>query len=189
MPVMYSERGMVRTRSRTVDQEIEDTEAPLRDERGSKGRRRIRLRIDVDEPAGIDLAEFLRDNASALHNRRAFYVVQSSLDVSKRIWKFGFMQDPARLTEYIHVYGEGEVKLHILMSSTKDPYVRREDSFAYRLELRVKRKLAALIEQTARGAERVRCPLHRIRDAVFLGDADVISAAQTFRRVSDVVTR
>eukprot|EP00967_Tisochrysis_lutea_P110645 scaffold173275_cov39-Tisochrysis_lutea.AAC.1 len=50
---------MRRTRSRTLEQEIRETEADERDERGSKAKRRVRVRIDVDETRGVDLAEWL----------------------------------------------------------------------------------------------------------------------------------
>lgn len=179
----------MRTRSSTLEQELRETEASVRDERGAKTRRRVRLRIDVDETRGVDLAEWLETNRPTLVGRRGFYVVRSSLDVRRSVFKFGFFQDPSRLQEYIHMYGPGEVKLHILLSTWKDANVRREDSFMYRLELRVKRKLTQLIQRTKRGAERVACPLDRIRRVVFLSDVDALGAVETFDTVSDVLTR
>ena len=177
------------TRSRILEREIQETEASVSDERGSKAKRRARVRIDVDETRGVDLAEWLEQNRMRVQNRRGLYVVRSSLDVRKSVFKFGMFQDTSRLQEYVHTYGAGEVKLHVLLTTSKDSNVRREDSFVYRLELRLKRKLARLIERTKRGAERVACPLQTIRRVIFLGDVDVVGALETFGNVSDILTR
>lgn len=179
----------VRTRSRSLELELRETEASVRDERGSKSKRKVRLRIDVDETRGVDLSDWLEANRPRLRNRRGFYVIRSSLDVRKSIWKFGFFQDPSRLLDYVHMYGPGEVKVHVLLTTARDVNVRREDSFMYRLELRVKRKLARLIERTKRGAERVSCPLQTLRRIIFLADVDVVGALEAFDNVNDVLTR
>eukprot|EP00967_Tisochrysis_lutea_P057070 scaffold72298_cov28-Tisochrysis_lutea.AAC.4 len=74
-------------------------------------------------------------------------------------------------------------KLHVLLTTSKDSNVRREDSFLYRLELRLKRKLARLIERTKRGAERVACPLP------LQTTDDPEGAIETLGAVNDVLTR
>ena len=112
----------MRTRNRNLEQEIEETEANVRNERGSKAKRRVRVRIDVDETRGVDLADWLEHNRVSVQNRRAFYVIRSSLDVRKSVFKFGFFRtlDTSRLQDYINTYGPGEVKLHILLTTSKD---------------------------------------------------------------------
>mmetsp|Transcript_19132 Transcript_19132/g.52711 ORF Transcript_19132/g.52711 Transcript_19132/m.52711 type:complete len:99 (+) Transcript_19132:555-851(+) len=86
------------------------------------------------------------------------------------------------------MYGPCEVKLHVLLTTARETNVQREDSFMYRLELRVKRKLAQLIERTKRGVERVACPLQTLQRVVFLADVDVVGALKTFANIDDVLT-
>jgi len=166
------------TRSSTLalQRESDNLPAPIWDERGSKERQRITLRPLVDSKTGKDLDDWLNGNELSLRNSRIFYVVQSRWDVGRGVFKFGFANrdGAARLRSYVYTYGQGDVRVHILLKTAHNTNVARESSFMYRLELRLKRKLRDEIRALGRGDERVAVPLSRLRQLLFLESADAV---------------
>jgi hypothetical protein len=187
-------RRSTRAAAREAQAELEQVPASIQDERGSKERRSVTLRVLVDSRRGEDLAAWLDKHTDKLQNSRIFYIVQAKSDVARKVFKFGFanLTAAARLRSYLHTYGPGDVKIHVLLRTAYNANVSREASFMYRLELRLKRKLRPEIEALGRGDERVAVPLTRLRDLLFLTDADegeqVARAVDLARLAVDAVT-
>jgi len=109
------------------DGQLGNLPAPIWDERGSKERQRITLRPLVDSKTGEVLDDWLNRNELSLRNSRIFYVVQSRWDVGRGVFKFGFANrdGAARLRSYVYAYGQGDVRVHILLKTAYNTNVTR----------------------------------------------------------------
>lgn len=176
-----------RSSALAAQKELDGLPASTADERDSKVRRSVTARVLVDSDRGVDLNVWLSSNTPKLDNSRIFYVIQARSDVARGVFKFGFsnLTSASRLRSYVHMYGPGDVKLHILIRTAYNLNVTRESSHVYRLELRIKRKLRPEIERLGRGDERVDVSLSTLRRLLFLEAAD---EAHKIVQALDVVT-